>query len=131
MILLNDFKRQWQDTKEAALAAFSTVGESGRYILGQQALDFEAALAQFWGFQHCVGVASGMDAIEISLRTLVCKPGDKVLTTPLSAFATALAIVKIGALPVFVDTGDIGLLDLDACRILLEQRQDIHFLLPV
>jgi dTDP-4-amino-4,6-dideoxygalactose transaminase len=131
MILLNDFKRQWQDTKGAALAVFSAVGESGWYILGQQVREFEAALAQFWGFQHCIGVASGMDAIEISLRTLGCKAGDKVLTTPLSAFATTLAIVKIGALPVFVDTDDIGLLDLDACRDLLERRQDIHFLLPV
>ena len=102
MILLNDFARQWEDTRDKALAAFGAVGESGWYVLGQQLRDFEVALAQFWGVRNCVGVASGLDAIEISLRSLGCKPGDKVLTTPLSAFATTLAILKIGAVPIFV-----------------------------
>jgi dTDP-4-amino-4,6-dideoxygalactose transaminase len=131
MILLNDFARQWEDTRDKALAAFGAVGESGWYVLGQQLRDFEVALAQFWGVRNCVGVASGLDAIEISLRSLGCKPGDKVLTTPLSAFATTLAILKIGAVPIFVDTDNFGLLDLDLCREVLERRPDIRFLLPV
>src|SRR5262249_35531050 len=57
--------------------------------------------------------------------------GDKVLTTPLSAFATTLAIVKLGAVPVFVDTDAHCLIDLNACRAVLTSRRDIHFLLPV
>jgi dTDP-3-amino-3,4,6-trideoxy-alpha-D-glucose transaminase len=81
--------------------------------------------------QHAIGVASGLDAIEISLRALGCQAGDRVLTTPISAFATTLAIVKLGAIPVFADTGEDGLLDLDRCREVLRQRPDIRFFVPV
>jgi dTDP-3-amino-3,4,6-trideoxy-alpha-D-glucose transaminase len=76
-------------------------------------------------------VASGLDALEIALRVLGCQAGDRVLTTPLSAFATTLAILKIGAVPVFVDTDLSGHLDLALCREVLRQRQDIRFLVPV
>jgi dTDP-3-amino-3,4,6-trideoxy-alpha-D-glucose transaminase len=79
----------------------------------------------------CAGVASGLDAVEISLRALGCGPGDRVLTTPLSAFATTLAITKLGAVPVFVDTDAIGLIDLGLCAALLERREDIRFMVPV
>ena len=131
MIQLNDFKRQWRETGEAALEAFAAVGESGWYILGQEVREFEIALARRWAAAHAVGVASGLDAIEISLKVLGCKAGDWVLTTPLSAFATTLAILKIGAVPVFVDTDEFGLIDLRACRKILEGRRDIRFLVPV
>ncbi len=131
MILLNDFKRQWQDTKEEALAAFAVVGESGWYVLGEEVRRFEAELAADWGMRQAAGVASGLDAIEISLRVLGCGPGDKVLTTPLSAFPTTLAILKTGAAPVFVDTDETGLLDLGRCRDVLSKRRDIRFLVPV
>jgi dTDP-4-amino-4,6-dideoxygalactose transaminase len=131
MIQLNDFERQWRDTREAVLQAIAAVGESGWYILGEEVREFEAALALRWGIAHAVGVGSGLDAIEISLRILECKPGDRVLTTPLSAFATTLAIVKLGAAPVFVDTDEFGLIDLRACRKVLETRRDIRFLVPV
>ena len=131
MILLNDFKRQWQDTKDAALAAFAAVGESGWYVLGEEVRCFETALAGIWGLRYAAGVASGLDAIEIALRVLGCGPGDKVLTTPLSAFATTLAILKTGAAAVFVDTDDTGLLDLARCHDVLRKRRDIRFLVPV
>src|ERR1035438_6081079 len=126
MIGLNDFKRQWEDTGVAALEAFRRVGESGWYVLGQEVRCFENALAARWGLPYAVGVASGLDAIEISLRILGCGPGEKVLTTPLSAFATTLAILKLGATPVFVDTDEFGLLDLDACRQILRTRSEEH-----
>src|SRR5579871_834492 len=113
-ILANDFRRQWHEIRESAMEAFQRVGESGWYVLGQEVREFETALGSFWGRKHAVGVASGLDAIEISLRILGCLPGDHVLTTPFSAFATTLAILKIGAVPVFVDTNDTGLLDLVA-----------------
>ena len=131
MVPLNDFQRQWEDTRDDALAAFEEVGRSGRYILGREVAAFEGALAAAWGVPYAVGVASGMDAIEISLRALGCGPGDKVLTTPLSAFASTLAILKLRAAPVFVDTDERGLIDLDACRPVLRARPDIRFLLPV
>lgn len=131
MVSLNDFQRRWDDTRADSLAAFEDVGRSGWYILGREVAAFEEALAAVWGTGCAVGTASGLDAIEISLKALECRPGDKVLTTPLSAFATTLAILKLGAEPVFVDTDEWGLLDLDLCRTVLLARPDIRFLLPV
>jgi dTDP-4-amino-4,6-dideoxygalactose transaminase len=130
-VLMNDFERQWQDTREDALRAFARVGESGWYITAQELAAFEQALAALWTLRHCAGVASGLDAIEIALKALGCRPGDRVLTTPLSAFATTLAIAKLGAIPVFVDTDGFGLLDLDRCAQLLTRRPEIRFLVPV
>lgn len=130
MILLNDFKRQWLETRELAVETFETVGASGWYILGDEVRAFEAALAAFWGLRHCAGVASGLDAIEIGLRVLGCNAGDRVITTPVSAFATTLAIVKLGAIPVFVDTDAFGLIDLVAVRERLA-RGDARFVVPV
>jgi dTDP-3-amino-3,4,6-trideoxy-alpha-D-glucose transaminase len=131
MILLNDFKRQWEHTSAAILEAVASVGESGWYVLGKNVAEFERALAGLWGRRYAAGVASGLDALEISLRVLGCQAGDRVLTTPLSAFATTLAILKIGAVPVFVDTGRSGHIDLALCREVLASRPDIRFLVPV
>ena len=130
-IAMNDFGRQWADTGPAVLEAVSRVGASGWYILGPEVDSFERALAALLGRRFAVGCASGLDAIEISLRCLGLKPGDKVLTTPLSAFATALAILRAGGRPVFVDVDDAGSLDLDRCRAVLERDRSIRFLLPV
>ena len=131
MIRMNDFQRQWADTRDAALAAFTAVGESGWYILGREVREFEQALAKYWGAPHAIGVASGLDAIEISLRVLGCKRGDRVLTTPISAFATTLAIAKIGGIPVFVDCDHFGLVDLARARAALQSNPTIRFFVPV
>jgi dTDP-3-amino-3,4,6-trideoxy-alpha-D-glucose transaminase len=131
LILMNDFRRQWEELRREVIAAVCDVGESGWYILGTEVSAFETALARDWGLKHAVGVGSGLDAIEISLRIAGCRPGDLVLTTPLSAFATTLAVVRTGAIPVFVDTDSRGLLDLGECERILEMRPDIRFLLPV
>ena len=113
------------------MAAFEAVGSSGWYILGEEVREFEYMLAAWWRMSHAVGVASGMDAIEIALRVLGCGPGDRVLTTPLTAFATTLAILKLGSVPVFVDTDQHGLIDLELCRALLQSRSDIGYFVPV
>jgi dTDP-4-amino-4,6-dideoxygalactose transaminase len=128
---MNDFRRQWQETREDVLRAVAAVGESGWYITGTELKEFERALAEYWGLPYCAGVGNGLDAIEISLRALGCKAGDRVLTTPLSAFATTLAIVKIGAVPVFVDTDCCGLIDLERCDDALARRAEIRFFVPV
>lgn len=131
MIQLNDFRRQWEDTRADVAEAMAAVGASGWYILGREVTEFEKALAERWGVRCAAGVASGLDGLEISLRILGCRPGDRVLTTPLSAFATTLAILKIGAVPVFVDTDECGLIDLDRCSDLLSRRGDIRYMVPV
>jgi len=131
VIPANDFRRQWDDIRADATTAFERVGASAWYILGSEVQAFESALASYWKIPHAIGVASGLDAIELSLKALGCQPGDHVLTTPLSAFATTLAIVKLGAVPVFTDTDDHGQIDLTLCRDLLWRRPDIRFFVPV
>ena len=131
MIPANDFHRQWLDIQDDAITAFRQVGEGGWYILGNEVKTFEASLAAYWGLEHVAGVASGLDAIEISLKILGCQPGDPVLTTPLSAFATTLAILKAGAVPVFADVDEHGLIDLNRCRDLFWRRPNLRFFVPV
>jgi dTDP-4-amino-4,6-dideoxygalactose transaminase len=131
MISQNDFQRRWLTIEQPVLNAVRRVGQSGRYILGEQVQAFEIALAKGWGIEHAVGVANGMDAIEIGLRCLGLRHGDKVLTTPLSAFATTLAITRAGGVPVFVDVDDSGGIDLSQCRELLERDPEIRHFVPV
>ncbi len=111
--------------------AIESVGESGWYILGERVRCFEERIAAYCGRAHAVGCASGLDAIELALRVLGVRPGDKVLTTPLSAFATTLAIVRAGGRPVFVDTDEYGLMDLDLADHALEKDAEIRFAVPV
>lgn len=131
MILQNDFKRQWEFVEGPALEAVRRVGESGWYILGKEVEAFEASLAEFWRVSHVIGTGNGLDALEIALRCLDLQRGEKVLTTPLSAFATTLAIVRAGGVPVFVDVDDSGCIDLRQCREVLAQDRSIRFLVPV
>jgi len=130
-IYLNDFRQQWMAIKSDAIDAFEQFASNGWYILGDKVQSFEDRLASFWGLPFCVGVGNGLDAIEIGLRCLGLQPGDRVLTTPLSAFATTLAILRCGGVPVFVDVDRSGLLDLDRCRRLLERDPSIRFMVPV
>ena len=130
-VQLNDFTRLWADAGADVLAAVARVGASGRYVLGPEVESFERALAQLFGRRHVVGCASGLDAIELGLRAAGVAPGAKVLTTPLSAFATTLAIVRAGAVPVFVDVDEHGLLDLARCREVLAADPGIRALVPV
>ncbi len=131
MIVQNDFAQQWKIVGPAVAAAVERVGSSGWYILGKEVDQFERALAEFWGAPDAVGVANGMDALEIALRCLGLRAGAKVLTTPLSAFASTLAIVRAGGVPVFVDVDETGNIDLGLCRAVLEADPSVRFLLPV
>lgn len=103
MILMNDFKAEPEALRQRELQAVERVLRSGWYILGNEVRQFESAWARACGVPHAVGVANGMDAIEIGLRSLGIGPGDEVITTTLSAFATVLAIVRAGATPVLAD----------------------------
>lgn len=131
MIVANDFARQWEAIEPSVLEAVRRVGSSGWYILGKEVEQFEVALAEQSGVAHAVGVGNGMDALEIALRCLGLREGDKVLTTSLSAFASTLAILRIGGVPVFVDVDESGNLDLEQCREVLARDRSIRFLVPV
>ena len=131
-VLFNDFQAQWRLIRPAVLGAVDRVGQSGWLILGEEVARFERELAAFAGVGHVIACASGLDAIEIGLRVLGLKPGDQVITTPLSAFATTLAIVRAGGTPVFVDVDHSGLLDLDKVEAYLQHKENPpSFLLPV
>jgi dTDP-4-amino-4,6-dideoxygalactose transaminase len=127
----NDFTCQWRDIHEDALAAVDRVGCSGWLILGEEVSTFEQELAEWWGVPYAVGVASGLDALEIALRGAGVSSGDRVVTTPLSAFATTLAIIRAGAEPVWCDVDRSGGLDLDEVESLLAGDDSIRAVMPV
>ncbi|RQO36106.1 DegT/DnrJ/EryC1/StrS family aminotransferase [Herminiimonas sp. KBW02] len=114
MILMNDFKAEPEEIREAMLAATKRVLDSGWYVLGKEVESFEAEWATLCGVAHGVGVGNGMDAIEIALRSLDIGAGDEVITTPMTAFATVLAILRAGAVPVLAD------IDLDTALLSIE-----------
>src|SRR4029077_7473729 len=84
-------------------AAVDRVLASGWFILGPEVEAFEAEFAAASGASHAIGVGNGTDAIAVILRGLGIGPGDEVITTPLSAAYSALAIMMAGARPVFAD----------------------------
>ena len=130
-IRANSFDRFWGECQAELTAAFQDVGASGWYVLGQHVAAFEASLARYSELPYAIGCANGMDAIEISLRLLGVGVGDKVLTTPMSAFATTLAILRVGAVPVFSDTDEYGLLDPSSAAQALAEHPDITCIVPV
>jgi dTDP-4-amino-4,6-dideoxygalactose transaminase len=102
-VAANDFRREPEELLQAELAAVERVLRSGWWILGAEVEAFEQDWARFCAVPHAVGVANGLDAIEIGLRALGVGPGDEVITTPVTAYATTLAIQRCGAVPVFAD----------------------------
>jgi dTDP-4-amino-4,6-dideoxygalactose transaminase len=98
-----DLKSQYQQLKPAIQAAIERVLESGQFILGSEVKLLEQDIADMLGVKYAVAVHSGTDALIISLRALNIGPGDEVITTPFSFFATAESISNVGATPVFAD----------------------------
>ena len=98
-----DLKAQYQSIKDEIDEAVLGVMESGYFVLGPNVKALEAEVAEYVGCQHGVGVASGTDALRLSLEALDVGPGDEVITTPFTFVATANTISHAGARPVFVD----------------------------
>ncbi len=98
-----DLARQYGQLREPILAAIERVCSSQRFILGEEVEALEQELAAFTGAAHAIGCASGTDAVWLMLAASGIGPGDAVATTPFSFFASASAIVRAGARPVFFD----------------------------
>jgi dTDP-4-amino-4,6-dideoxygalactose transaminase len=123
LILMNDFRAEPPELREAMTTAARGVLDSGWYVLGERLIEFEAAWAAACGVREGVGVGNGMDAIEIALRALGIGPGDEVITTPMTAFATVLAVLRAGATPVLADiSADSALMDLASVARCLSSR---------
>jgi dTDP-4-amino-4,6-dideoxygalactose transaminase len=103
MILMNNFRAEPIELRDAMLNAAKRVIDSGWFVLGNEVIDFEKKWAELCGVDYAIGVGNGMDAIEIVLRSLNIGPGDEVITSPMTAFATVLAIFRAGATPVLAD----------------------------
>src|SRR5712671_7783171 len=129
-----DLQRQYEQVRAEVLAAVGRVCASQHYILGMEVEAFERELADFCGARDAVGCASGTDALWLALVAAGVQPGDQVLTTPFSFFASASAIVRAGATPVFSDI-DRATFNLDPGQIESELRslstRQLRALLPV
>ena len=131
---LLDLRRQYDGIREQVLAAIARVCDSQNFILGPEVEALEREIAALTGAAAAVGCASGTEALWLALVAAGVKPGDSVITTAFSFFASASAIVRAGATPVFVDV-DPGTLNLDATlveRQLRNQRpENVRAILPV
>lgn len=129
-----DLQRQYERIRDEVLAATERVCSSQHYILGAEVEAFEHEIANYCGAKAAVGCASGTDALWLALLAVGVQPGDQVVTTPFSFFASASAIARVGARPVFADI-DPRTFNLDPA--LVEQflngasRDKLRALLPV
>jgi dTDP-4-amino-4,6-dideoxygalactose transaminase len=110
-IPLVDLKAQHAEIADEVTSGMAKVIEDTAFVLGPQVKEFEEAFARFCGVPHCVGVANGTDAIELSVRALGLGPGDEVIVPANTFIASALGVVRAGARPVIVDCDEYQLLD--------------------
>ena len=129
---LLDLRRQYAPLKSQFLAAFEAVADSQALILGPRTEAFEKAVADYSGVPHAIGCSSGTDAQLLLLMALGIGPGDVVLTTPYTFFATAGCVARLGARPVFVDI-DPATFNLDVAKLAdtLNRTNNVRAIIPV
>jgi len=98
-----DLTRQYETIRDEIDSAVLGVIRSGRYVLGPYVKEFEERAAEYVGVKHAIGVASGTDALLLSLKALGIGPGDAVIVPSFTFFATAGVVHNLGATPIFAD----------------------------
>lgn len=133
---LLDLKAQLSSIRDEVASAVLKVLDSTRYVMGPEVESLEQEVASFCGAQYGVGVSSGTDALLVSLMALEVGPGDLVVTTPYSFFATAGVVARLGATPVFVDIDPVSF-NIDPAKLEewfsqnKDQREKVKAILPV
>ena len=129
-IQMTDLKAQYESIKSEIDAAITEVINETGFILGKQVSLFEEEAAKYFGAKYAIGVASGTDALVLSLAALGIGKGDEVITTPFTFIATAEAISRVGAKPVFCDIDPL-IYNIDADKIEEKISPRTKALLPV
>ncbi|HMK37302.1 MAG TPA: DegT/DnrJ/EryC1/StrS family aminotransferase [Desulfomonilaceae bacterium] len=127
---LLDLNAQYLSLKNDIHAAITGVVESQRFIMGPEVQALESEIAEYCQCKHGIGVSSGTDAILVSLMALGVGAGDEVITTPFTFFATVGAILRLGAVPVFVDIDPVTF-NLDATKVKKAVTSRTKAILPV
>lgn len=127
-----DLQRQYAAVGDAIGRAVADVCAAGRFILGREVAEFEAAVQHATGAADAVGCASGTDALWLALQSLGIGPGHAVVTTPFSFFATASSILRVGARPVLADIDPASFnLAPDAVEQAIVSNADVKAVMPV
>jgi dTDP-4-amino-4,6-dideoxygalactose transaminase len=115
-IPLLDLKAQHRSIRVEVLAEVTRVIDSQKFILGDDVKSLESEIADYCSTKHAIGCASGSDALLLALMSLEIGPGDEVLTSPYTFFATVGAICRLGATPVLADI-DSDTFNLDVAKV--------------
>jgi len=127
-----DLVNQYNQIKTEIDSAIAEVLASGEYILGSKVQEFEQNIAEFLEAKYAIGVASGSDALLLSLHALGIGKGDKVIVPTFTFFATAGAVSRLGAIPVFADIDPITYnMDLNQVEEILKKDNNIKAIIPV
>lgn len=130
MIEYENLKLVNQPFFEEYRKAFDAMLDSGWYVLGKNVQDFEAAFAAYCGTKHCIGLANGLDALTIALRSFGFAPGDEVIVPSNTYIATILAVLHNGLVPVPVEP-DLRTYNLDPAKIEARISAKTKAILPV